>query len=72
MDDATRAERNRLKETYPDEYEAGVLRGLGETTGYPKGFHKWPLDRRNAWWAGFNVGYIVHNGPPQDDEAANG
>jgi hypothetical protein len=25
--------------------------------GYPRGFHQWPLDRRNAWYAAFNLGY---------------
>jgi hypothetical protein len=31
----------------------------GETDGgsYPQGFHDWPLDRRNAWFCGFNRGY---------------
>ena len=24
---------------------------------YPRGFTDWPLERRNAWFAGFNVGY---------------
>jgi hypothetical protein len=34
---------------YPAEREPG---------GYPKGFHSWPLDKRNAWFAGFNLGLI--------------
>jgi hypothetical protein len=34
---------------YPGEREAG---------GYPKGFHSWPPEKRNAWFAGFNPGLI--------------
>jgi hypothetical protein len=34
---------------YPGEREAG---------GYPKGFHSWQLEKRNAWFAGFNLGLI--------------
>ena len=69
-------ERNWLKETFPKEFEDGVLCGLEvrhHVGNYPRGFHKWPLDRRNAWFAGFNVGYLVHHGPPEqeDGEAAN-
>jgi hypothetical protein len=33
---------------FPGEREAG---------GYPAGFHRWPLERRNAWVAGFNGGF---------------
>jgi hypothetical protein len=25
--------------------------------GYPIGFSDWPLDRQNAWFAGFNRGF---------------
>jgi hypothetical protein len=31
--------------------------GDREAGGYPFDFHTWPLDRRNAWFAGFNVGF---------------
>jgi hypothetical protein len=31
--------------------------GEREAGGYPRGFHRWPLDRRNAGFAGFNVGF---------------
>jgi hypothetical protein len=34
--------------SFEDDREAG---------GYPLGFHHWPLDRRNAWFAGFNQGF---------------
>jgi hypothetical protein len=48
----------------PDEYRDGArcafLRrfdGVRQEGGYPPGFHHWPLERRNAWFAGFNRGY---------------
>ncbi len=54
----------RLRRRWPDEFRDGarcafLLRfdGDRETGGYPRGFHHWPLDRRNAWFAGFNVGF---------------
>lgn len=31
--------------------------GEREEGGYPVGFHRWPLGRRNAWFAGFNIGF---------------
>jgi hypothetical protein len=59
-----RNERRRLQRRHPEAYEDGELCGLGKTPegqrergGYPKGFHQWPLDKRNAWFAGFNIGY---------------
>jgi hypothetical protein len=36
----------------------GKAEGEREKGGYPKGFHDWALERRNAWFAGFNVGWI--------------
>lgn len=57
------AERRALQRAYPKAFEdgrrvgAGVVRGRREPGGYPKGFHAWPLERRNAWWAGANLGY---------------
>ena len=41
--------------------------GEREPGGYPRGFHAWPLDRRNSWFAGFNVGFhdrLKLMGPP--------
>jgi hypothetical protein len=32
--------------------------GTREPGGYSKGFHGWPLARRNAWFAGFNKGSV--------------
>jgi hypothetical protein len=31
--------------------------GERESGGYPAGFHSWPLNRQNAWYAGFNRGF---------------
>ena len=52
-------ERGRLKALHPEIYRDGELAGLDklppgtrERGGYPIGFHQWPLDRRNAWFAG--------------------
>jgi hypothetical protein len=59
-----RNERRRLKRLYPDAFKDGLLVGVGiregprEPGGYPKGFHQWDLDKRNAWWAGANTGYL--------------
>ena len=60
----TTVELTTLREQWPSEYRDGarcafLLRfdGDREQGGYPRGFHKWPLERRNAWFAGFNVGF---------------
>jgi hypothetical protein len=57
-------ERRRLRQRWPSEYRDGArcaflqtYPGPRDAGGYPKGFHCWPLDRRNAWFAGFNVGF---------------
>ncbi len=59
------AERGRLKSAWPDEFADGArcafLRrfdGERERGDYPRGFHRWPLERRNAWYAGYNLGLI--------------
>ena len=38
--------------TFLQRYEGDHDKGA-----YLRGFHDWPLDRRNAWFAGFNVGF---------------
>lgn len=49
---AWRAEfRDGARCAFLEKYEATRLPG-----GYPHGFHDWPLDQRNAWFAGFNQG----------------
>lgn len=62
--DPTEAERGRIKSVWPNEFDDGVRCGLlrkfegeREQGGYPKGFHHWPLERRNSWYAGFNIGH---------------
>jgi hypothetical protein len=30
----------------------------GERGGYPKGFHHRPLERRNTWFCGYNLGLL--------------
>jgi hypothetical protein len=54
----------RLCRRWPAEFRDGarcafLLRfdGDRERGGYPRGFHRWPRDSRNAWFAGFNVGF---------------
>lgn len=63
--DRERAKRRRaaLKARWPNEFRDGArcaflgeCPGQREPGGYPKGFHQWPPDRRDAWFAGFNVG----------------
>jgi hypothetical protein len=59
----TLAEVEHLQAVYPNEFRNGYrFAFLGKTDsprdkgGYPLGFHTWPLDKRNAWWAGANRG----------------
>lgn len=61
---AATAERERLARAWPDGWRDGATAGHfqkyeGErkSGGYPKGFHGWPLERRNAWFAAFTYGY---------------
>jgi hypothetical protein len=58
-------ERARLKDKFPAEFRDGArtaFLGKGDGTrekgSYPLGFHSWPIDRRNAWFAGFNHGML--------------
>jgi hypothetical protein len=61
----TLAWRDELLKRYPLEFESGYLQGFtGEdATAYPDGFHSWTLERRNAFFAGWNLGYVE-----RDDE----
>jgi hypothetical protein len=59
-----RANDLRPREQWPVEWRDGArcaflmqFDGPREKGGYPIGFHRWPLDRRNAWFAGFNRGF---------------
>ena len=49
---------------FPREFEHGYRSGyLGEhqhpcdSAGYMIGHHTWPSERKNAWFAGFNLGH---------------
>jgi hypothetical protein len=55
--------RQALCRAHPDAFDQGVRDGLTlkvdgprEAGGYPRGFHQWPTARRNAYYAGYNVG----------------
>jgi hypothetical protein len=52
-------ERERIKLAYPTEFADGARRGFEGDPLYPSGFSSWPLVRRNAWFAGWNVGYYI-------------
>lgn len=69
------AERAQLERAFPEAFHDGVRCGFLKTCpgerelgGYPRGFHAWPLEQRNAWFAGFNVGRVdrqrLHGGAP--------
>jgi hypothetical protein len=45
----------RIRGLWPKEWSAGARAGY-EAKSYPHGFCAWPLDRRNAWFSGFNRG----------------
>jgi len=51
-------ERERIRKAHPAEFNDGVKRAFAGDPNYPAGFTAWPLDRRNAWFAGFNIGYV--------------
>jgi hypothetical protein len=57
------AERVRLKCAWPEAFRDGVRAAFGVFPpdrlpgGYPKGFHGWPLEQRNAYFSGFNFGF---------------
>jgi hypothetical protein len=53
-----------IEEEFPTEFRDGARSGFlqqreapRDPGGYPRGFNRWPLKRRNAWFAGFNVGF---------------
>jgi hypothetical protein len=54
----------RLQDKWPSEFRDGARCGFlqlhegpRDPGGYPPGFNNWQLERRNAWFAGFNVGF---------------
>jgi hypothetical protein len=53
----------RLRSQWPQQFgdgaRCGFLRrddGVREAGGYPRGFHDWAPDARNAWYCGYNKG----------------
>ena len=50
-------ERERIRRAYPVEFNDGAKRAYRGDARYPSGLHQWPLDKRNAFFAGFNEGY---------------
>jgi hypothetical protein len=66
----------RLEQRWPNEFRDGArcafLRrfdGHRQEGGYPVGFRNWPLERRNAWFAGFNRGFHDRLGLLQTEAA---
>jgi hypothetical protein len=66
-----RNQRRALQHAWPAEFKDGVRCGLSpepdetpprERGGYPVKFHSWPLEARNAWFCGWNVGYTKRTG----------
>jgi hypothetical protein len=54
-------ERERIRQAFPSEFNDGAKRAFEGSHLYPPGFQAWPLERRNAWFAGFNFGYGYRN-----------
>ena len=50
-------ERERIRRAYPIEFADGAKRAYRGDYLYPAGFQQWSIERRNAWFSGFNLGY---------------
>jgi hypothetical protein len=60
ISDDCRSSQERLPSEFRDGARCGFLQrheGPRDPGGYPPGFKHWQLERRNAWFAGFNVGF---------------
>jgi hypothetical protein len=50
---------------YPAEFKDGAKFGFSVRADdprqgwYPRGFHDWALQRRNAWFCGWHAGYLA-------------
>ena len=55
---AANAERAALRARWPNEFNNGARAAFQQCDRYPTGFNSWPLDRRNSWWSGYNVGRL--------------
>ena len=51
-------ERAQIERAFPAEFADGRRRAFVGDKLYPRRFKDWPLERRNAWFAGWNVGNI--------------
>lgn len=56
------SQRARIRAQDKRTYDAGYIAGyqdkaLGPALRYPPDFQAWSLDRKNAWFAGWNEGY---------------
>jgi hypothetical protein len=49
-------ERERIRRAYPTEFSDGAKRAYRRDPHYPPGFQQWPIERRDAWFGGFNLG----------------
>jgi hypothetical protein len=72
------AQRARLKSSWPDEFRDGErcaflrkFKGKRESGGFPLGFHTWPLERKNSWYCGYNIGLIERQRALVEMEAAD-
>jgi hypothetical protein len=72
-------ERKRRRAAYPDEFDDGdAIGSYGKVHsardpsggGYPLGFHAWSIDRRNAWFCGFNLRYVKRPAGRSRDRSA--
>jgi hypothetical protein len=50
-------ERAQIERAFPVEFADGAKRGFTGNKLYPRSLHHWPQEKRNAWFAGWNVGY---------------
>jgi hypothetical protein len=67
------ARRAALCAKFPDEFEHGYRTGyLGENqppcdaAGYMIGHHTWPLERKNSWFTGWNLGNVESARPVRE------
>lgn len=65
-------EREHIRDRWPSEFSDGARRAYLGDRHYPSGFFSWPPDRRNAWFAGFNVGHCDRARARQEREPAHG
>jgi hypothetical protein len=59
-------EQERWRAAYPAEFKdgaklgfSGIAEGPREQGAYPRGFHHWDIQRRNAWFCGWNAGHTA-------------